>query len=118
MSRFPSGKYVPPKQVPAYFDEERNGEAEVEIEQRKKKRLLSKGMIEELKQQHLDTPDEVYDQEDVMKKRQVQVRRTALGILQIETTLIRCPFSFNFRQSRKGSASKKKTLCAFLFQRR
>lgn len=67
------GKYVAPKHVPAFFDEDDGGEARVrESEKREKKRLLSRGIIDDLKTQHLETPEEIYEHEDVMKKKQMR----------------------------------------------
>ncbi len=67
-----SGKYVAPKHVPAFFDEG-DGEGNPTNEVAKsKKQVLSKSMIEDLKRQHLDTPEEIFEQEDVLRKRQLQ----------------------------------------------
>ena len=44
---------------------------EAEEAKRRKKQQLSKAMIEDLKRQHLDTPEEVFEREDVMRKKQV-----------------------------------------------
>ena len=90
------GKYVAPKNVPAYYEEERDSKVctlivcterfkervlilflihlvfkEAEEAKRRKKQQLSKAMIEDLKRQHLDTPEEVFEREDVMRKKQV-----------------------------------------------
>ena len=66
-------KYVAPKHVPAYYDEDVSKEdREREAEGRRKKQQLSRGLIEDLKRQHLETPEEIYEQEDVMRKKNVQ----------------------------------------------
>jgi len=68
------GKYVAPKNVPAYYEEERDSK-EAEEAKRRKKQQLSKAMIEDLKRQHLDTPEEVFEREDVMRKKQINTAR-------------------------------------------
>ena len=69
-------KYVVPKHVPAYFDHDDNPEAaEKERAEKAKKRMLSRGLIDDLKRQHLDTPEEVYDLETIKQSRQVAYER-------------------------------------------
>lgn len=69
-------KYVAPKHVPAYFDHDDNPEsAEKERAEKVKKRILSRGLIDDLKRQHLDTPEEVFDAETVKQSRQVAYER-------------------------------------------
>ena len=69
-------KYVAPRHVPAYFDHDDNPElAEKEKEEKLKKRILSRGLIDDLKRQHLDTPEEVYDAETAKQSRQAAFER-------------------------------------------
>ena len=69
-------KYIAPKHVPAYFDHDDNPEAaEKERAEKAKKRMLSRGLIDDLKRQHLDTPEEVYDLETIKQSRQVAYER-------------------------------------------
>jgi hypothetical protein len=69
-------KYIAPKHVPAYFDHDDNPElAEKEREEKTKKQILSRGLIDDLKRQHLDTPEEVYDAETAKQSRQVAYER-------------------------------------------
>merc|ERR1719367_2156681 len=68
------GKYVAPKNVPAYYEEERDSKEAGEAK-RKKKQQLSRSMIEDLKRQHMDTPEEIFQREDVMRKKQVHAAR-------------------------------------------
>jgi len=68
------GKYVAPKNVPAYY-EEGGDSKEAEEAKKRKKQQLSKAMIEDLKRQHLDTPEEVFEREDVMRKKQINTAR-------------------------------------------
>ena len=69
-------KYIAPRHVPAYFDHDDNPEAaEKERAEKAKKRMLSRGLIDDLKRQHLDTPEEVYDLETIKQSRQVAYER-------------------------------------------
>lgn len=73
-----SKKYVVPKHVPAFFDDGNHDNDENDEEKEKtrsRKQLLSRRMIEELKEQHLDTPEEVFEREDVSKKKAVEAVR-------------------------------------------
>lgn len=77
--RADGGKYKVPKHVPAYYNEENgagggddDGEAEAK---KKKKQQLSKALIEDLKRQHLDTPEEIFEAEDTMRKTRVDAAR-------------------------------------------
>eukprot|EP00094_Tigriopus_californicus_P008883 TCALIF_08564-PA protein Name:"Protein of unknown function" AED:0.45 eAED:0.45 QI:0/-1/0/1/-1/1/1/0/86 len=63
-----SAKYVVPKHVPAFFDGGQNpadGEPD-QAQRRARKSVLSRGLFEDLKRQHLDTPEEIHEHEDVM----------------------------------------------------
>jgi len=60
-----SGKYVPPKNVPAFMDDAET--LEKNEEERKKKRSLSKSIVEDLRRQHLDLPEEEYAHVDTMR---------------------------------------------------
>lgn len=69
-------KYVAPKHVPAYFNQDENPETlEKEREEKVKKRILSRGLIDDLKRQHLDTPEEIFDAETAKQSRQVAYER-------------------------------------------
>jgi hypothetical protein len=69
-------KYVAPRHVPTYFDHDDNPElAEKEREAKLKKRMLSRGMIDDLKRQHLDTPEEIFDAETAKQSRQALFER-------------------------------------------
>ena len=62
-------KYVPPKNVPAFVDD---GETlEKAEEDRVKKRSLSKSIMEDLRRQHLDLPEEEHSHVDTMKAKQI-----------------------------------------------
>lgn len=69
-------KYVVPKHVPAFFEGGRSQE-EAERDQAKKARksVLSRGLIEDLKRQHLDTPEEIHEREDVMRQRHIHAMK-------------------------------------------
>lgn len=66
------GKYVVPKNVPMFYEDDKTvEEVEEEKSTKKKKSMLSKGMIEDLKRQHLDTPDEIHEREGFVRKKQI-----------------------------------------------
>lgn len=67
-----AGKYVVPKNVPMYYEDDKTAEqVEEEKATKKKKSMLSKGMIEDLKRQHLDTPEEIHEKEGFVRKKQI-----------------------------------------------
>ena len=98
------GKYVAPKNVPAYYEEERESK-EAEDAKRRKKQQLSKAMIEDLKRQHLDTPEEVFDREDVMRKKQINTARERTRFE--EEHFYRLPLT---KKDRKASRKKLSTV--------
>jgi len=98
------GKYVAPKNVPAYYEEERDSK-EAEDAKRRKKQQLSKAMIEDLKRQHLDTPEEVFDREDVMRKKQINTARERTRFE--EEHFYRLPLT---KKDRKASRKKLSTV--------
>ena len=73
---------------------EREGR-EREREEKIKKRILSRGLIDDLKRQHLDTPEEVFDAETSKQSRQVAYERErtrlvllrSLGLLDMYVSL-------------------------------
>jgi len=69
-------KYVIPKNVPQHFDGDKTTE-EIEQEEKnaRKKHNLSKSLIEDLKRQHLDTPEEVHHHTDVKKSKFIEEER-------------------------------------------
>ncbi len=72
-------KYVVPKHVPVYYNDDGGDENEAtaneESEKRAKKQHLSRALIDDLKRQHLDAPEEIYEAEDVVRKRRVEAAR-------------------------------------------
>ena len=62
-------KYVPPKNVPAFVDDAET--LEKSEEDRVKKRNLSKSIMEDLRRQHLDLPEEEHSHVDTMKAKQI-----------------------------------------------
>lgn len=70
-----TGKYVVPKNVPMYFDDQSREDVERENLQKARKTQLSRGMIEELKLQHQDAPEEIFSQVDTMKKKQIEMAK-------------------------------------------
>jgi U3 small nucleolar ribonucleoprotein protein LCP5 len=62
-------KYVAPKNVPAFFED--NETTEREEDDRMKKRTLSKSIMEDLRRQHLDLPEEEHSQVDTMKAQHI-----------------------------------------------
>jgi len=63
------GKYVPPKNVPAFMDDAET--LEKNEEEKQKKRSLSKSIMEDLKRQHLDLPDEEHEAVDTVKAKHI-----------------------------------------------
>merc|ERR1711994_1113336 len=65
------GKYVPPKNIPA-FDSGDVETLERNEEERNKKRSLSKSIMEDLRRQHSDLPDEEHSNvHDTMRAQQI-----------------------------------------------
>merc|ERR1712150_176146 len=65
------GKYVPPKNVPS-FDAGDTETLERNEEERNKKRSLSKSIMEDLRRQHSDMPDEEHSNvHDTMRAQQI-----------------------------------------------
>merc|ERR1712018_872407 len=62
-------KYVPPKNVPAFVDDQET--IEKNEEERIKKRSLSKSIMEDLKRQHLDLPEEEHTHVDTLKAKHI-----------------------------------------------
>lgn len=68
-SKNKSGKYIPPKNVPAFMDDQET--IEKNEEERIKKRSLSKSIMEDLKRQHLDLPEEEHTHVDTLKAKHI-----------------------------------------------
>lgn len=66
-----NAKYVPPKHVPAYYEETNPEEEEKDQQSKLKKRTISKSILEDLKRQHLDTPEEEFNHVDTVKAKQI-----------------------------------------------
>ena len=66
-------KYVVPKHVPALCpdDEVARAENEREGESKAKKQKLSRAIMEDLKRQYLDTPEEEFNHSDHLKAKQL-----------------------------------------------
>ena len=53
-------KFRPPQNVPQFFEESRTGEEmEREVREKRKRRAISRSIMDDLKEQYLDTPEEV-----------------------------------------------------------
>lgn len=65
--------YKVPKHIPTLCEDDRGSKQSTEKEDRanSKKRTLSKSILEDLRRQHLDTPEEEYHQADTMKAKHV-----------------------------------------------
>eukprot|EP00088_Acartia_fossae_P006308 TRINITY_DN1290_c0_g1_i4.p1 TRINITY_DN1290_c0_g1~~TRINITY_DN1290_c0_g1_i4.p1 ORF type:complete len:334 (-),score=120.39 TRINITY_DN1290_c0_g1_i4:34-1035(-) len=62
-------KFRPPRNVPQFFNAgEPESQEKVEVE-KKKKHQLSKSIMESIKEQYMDTPEEVSHKADVMRKK-------------------------------------------------
>ncbi len=103
-----SNKYVAPKNVPAYFDDgEEASDEEGASNTSQKRQKLSRSLIEDLKRQHLDTPEEVLDREDLVRKKQLQAAKERERFE--EDNFMRLPMSkkdkSNMRRSMMGRMS-------------
>lgn len=83
------GLYKVPKNIPAYFDDERDDEASEEAAKRKKR--MSQSLLEDLKRQHLDTPEEEFNMADTMRAKQIQEYKERIRFE--EDNFIRMPMS-------------------------
>merc|ERR1712150_350449 len=65
--------YKVPKHIPTLCEDDIGSRQDTEKEDRanSKKRTLSKSILEDLRRQHLDTPEEEYHQADTMKAKHV-----------------------------------------------
>jgi U3 small nucleolar ribonucleoprotein protein LCP5 len=65
--------YRVPKNIPTLCEDDANSKREAEMEERavSKKRTLSKSLLDDLRRQHLDTPEEEYHQSDTLKAKHV-----------------------------------------------
>ena len=69
ISKKSGGKYVPPKNVPAFLNDAET--LEKNEEERMKKRSLSKSILEDLRRQHLDLPEEEHTHVDTLRAQQI-----------------------------------------------
>lgn len=68
-----SQKYVVPKHIPTLCEDDISSRQDMDKEDRAalKKRTLSKSILEDLRRQHLDTPEEEYHQTDTFKAKHI-----------------------------------------------
>lgn len=92
-------KYVAPRHVPAYFDDNDPTNLEKDESAKREKRMLSKGLIEELKRQHLDTPEEEYNLEAIKQSRQAAIDRERTRFE--EENFIRLPVTKQDKKDRR-----------------
>lgn len=97
-------KYVAPKNIPRHFDGDKTSE---ELEQEKeaaaKKHRISKSLIDDLKRQHLDTPEEVHHHADVKKNKFIQEEKERTRYE--EENFIRLPVTKEEKQKRRIAMS-------------
>jgi U3 small nucleolar ribonucleoprotein protein LCP5 len=97
-------KYIAPKNVPQHFDGNKTlEELDAENQVARKKHHLSKSLIEDLKRQHLDTPEEVHLHSDVKKNKLIEEERERT--LYEEDNFIRLPITKADRQKRRAQMS-------------
>merc|ERR1719219_1153656 len=84
-------------------EEEERDSKEAGEAKRKKKQQLSRSMIEDLKRQHLDTPEEVFQREDVMRKKQITAAREKARFE--EEHFMRLPLTKKDRKASRKSLS-------------
>merc|ERR1711936_532406 len=92
-----SGKYVPPKNVPAFMDDAET--LEKNEEEKQKKRSLSKSIMEDLKRQHLDLPDEEHSAVDTVKAK--HIAKIKERIRYEEENFMRLPLSKKEKHKRR-----------------
>lgn len=94
------GKYMVPKHVPTFYEEDKTTEdLEEEKSAKKKKSLLSKGLIEDLKRQHMDTPEEIHEREGFTRRKQINDMKERQRYE--EDHFIRLPVSKKMKHSAK-----------------
>ena len=91
------GKYVPPKNVPAFMDDAET--LEKNEEEKQKKRSLSKSIMEDLKRQHLDLPDEEHSAVDTVKAK--HIAKIKERIRYEEENFMRLPLSKKEKHKRR-----------------
>jgi len=92
-----SGKYVPPKNVPAFIDDQET--LEKNEEERMKKRSLSKSIMEDLKRQHLDLPEEEHNHVDTLKAQHIAKMKERIRYE--EDNFMRLPLSKKEKHKRR-----------------
>jgi len=102
-------KYVAPKNIPQHFDGDKTTEElEVEKESARKRQNLSKSLIEDLKRQHLDIPEEVHHHADVKKSKFIQEEQERTRYE--EENFIRLPQTKAENQKRRKQMSTMATI--------
>ena len=102
-------KYVVPKNVPQHFNENKTAE-EMEQEQvnKKKRHQLSRSLIDELKTQYWDTPEEVSHHVDTRKKKYIQEMKEQIAFE--EDNFMRLPVTKADKQKRRMQMSTMGTI--------
>jgi len=93
-------KYRPAMNVPQYFNDGRPEERQLEEGERKKKKALSRSIMESIKEQYLDAPEEVHHKADTMRSKYIEDERERTRIE--EENFIRLPVTKEDRMRRKS----------------
>jgi len=65
------GKYKPSRNVPQFFQDDKDGDNEVVQEEKKKKHRLSRSIMDSIKEQYLDVPEEISNWSGTIKKKKI-----------------------------------------------
>jgi len=91
------GKYVAPKHIPAFYAE--RGDDKEDSSKKEKKKLISRSLIDDLRRQHMDTPEEIHEHEDVLKKRKIEAMKERTDYE--ERNFMRLPLTKKQKHSRR-----------------
>jgi len=78
-----SQKFKAPMNVPQYYNEGKSNDAaadNLQQQEKSQKRTISKAIMDSIKEQYLDTPDEVSHKSDVMKKKFIDDEREKIRL--------------------------------------
>lgn len=93
-------KYKPAMNVPQYYSEQGREDRAAEEEGRRKKKALSRSIMDSIKEQYLDAPEEVYHKADTMRAKFIEEEKERTRLE--EEHFIRLPVTKEDRMRRKS----------------